>query len=443
MLWRAALAPIAVLIGSALVELVSAYYPGISEPWPLVLVAVAFAGFAAGTESALLSSLIAITYALFFVAARHPQHGSDFPVCVESIFLATAAPALSITAGIMRERMNKTLETLGRHLSNTPLGVIELYDDFEITLWAGSAERIFGFTQKQAVGKNLFELPGIFYSDEDASEAQLVLSALGRGELSQAVHQSRCETAGGWAGHSRWFWSSTLEPQRKSSRFLVLVEDITAHVRAQEELESSKTELIERLVTAAECRDQSTGTHVARMSAYCEALGKALNLPEEDTSMLRKAAAMHDIGKIGIPDSVLLKAGKLTEEEYAVIRTHTKIGARILSQSKHALVQMAERIALTHHEKWDGSGYPDGLRGEEIPLVGRICAVCDVFDALTSERPYKSAWSVDDVVVELKRLSGSHLDPQIVPVFISILPEIMVLRAEYVRDQGAAAEQAA
>lgn len=428
-LWRAAAAPVAVLAGIAIVELALGYFPWLPEPAPLVLVAVAFAGFLAGPSSALLASAIAVAYALFFVAARNWPH-LDSQNLMNAVYLAVLAPALSLSAGNLRQRVSRTAETLQRHLGNTPLGVIELYDDFEVKLWAGSAERIFGITSKEACGKNLFDLHGIFYSNDDAKEARRVLESIGHGERNQAVHQSRSEGLDGWTGHSRWFWSSTLQPHRKTSRYLVLVEDITQHVRAQEEVEAGKTELIERLVRAAEYRDEATGMHVVRMSRYCEALGRAAGMSEDETTMLRKAATMHDIGKIGIPDSVLLKPGALTDEEFEIIKAHATIGADLLAGSRHPLVQMAETIALTHHERWDGCGYPSGLGGDEIPLVGRICAVCDMFDALTSERPYKSAWSVEEALQELQERAGTHLDGNLVKLFVEILPEILAIREE-------------
>jgi putative two-component system response regulator len=167
------------------------------------------------------------------------------------------------------------------------------------------------------------------------------------------------------------------------------------------------------------------------MARYCEALGKAAGLSEEETTLMFTAAPMHDIGKIGIPDQILLKEGPLTDEEYEVIKSHTTIGADVLAGSQHELVKMAESIALTHHENWDGTGYPNGLKGEEIPIVGRICAVCDVFDALTSQRPYKEAWTFEDAAKELQSMSGTKLDPTLVEAFLSILPEIIAIRAKF------------
>jgi putative two-component system response regulator len=150
--------------------------------------------------------------------------------------------------------------------------------------------------------------------------------------------------------------------------------------------------------------------------------------------MLRHASPMHDVGKIGIPDRVLLKPGKLDPDEWEVMKTHAAIGADLLSGSKSPLVQMAATIALTHHERWDGTGYPYRLHGEGIPLVGRIAAVCDVFDALTSERPYKRAWPVEESLEEIRRGAGTHFDPALVTLFDANIAEILTIRAQYNED---------
>jgi putative two-component system response regulator len=136
--------------------------------------------------------------------------------------------------------------------------------------------------------------------------------------------------------------------------------------------------------------------------------------------MLRHASAMHDVGKIGIPDGVLLKPGRLDDDEWALMRSHPQIGAEILEGSRSPLVQLGREIALTHHERWDGGGYPSGLAGEEIPIEGRICAICDVFDALLSERPYKKAWPLQDAIEEIRRGGGHHFDPELVELFLPL-----------------------
>ncbi len=187
-------------------------------------------------------------------------------------------------------------------------------------------------------------------------------------------------------------------------------------------LGESQLELIQRLAHAVEFRDNETGEHIQRIGVLCERLSLAIGFDPEQARMLRYASAMHDIGKIGIPDRILLKPGGLDEEEWAVIRTHPETGGEILAGSANPLVQMAETIARSHHERWDGSGYPAGLKGEEIPLVGRICAVCDVYDALLAKRPYKESWGLQEALAQLERGAGSHFDPALVRAFVALAP---------------------
>jgi putative two-component system response regulator len=190
------------------------------------------------------------------------------------------------------------------------------------------------------------------------------------------------------------------------------------------ELRESQLDIIRRLAQAAEFRDNETGLHIIRMSQYCAELAKERGLSPEECDLLLHASPLHDIGKIGIPDSILLKPGPLTEEEYAVMKTHTTIGAKLLSDNRSPLMKMARIICLTHHEKWDGTGYPQHLKGEAIPLLGQICSVCDVFDALTSARPYKKAWSTDQAAAELQKQKRKSFNPELVDSFIKILPQI-------------------
>lgn len=198
------------------------------------------------------------------------------------------------------------------------------------------------------------------------------------------------------------------------------------------EIQDFQVELIQRLVRAAEFRDTETGNHIVRMSMYNYELGKAAGLSTKDCVLLRHASMMHDVGKIGIPDYILLKQGKLNAEEWEIMKTHAYKGAQILNGSSSEMIKMAEQIALTHHEKWDGSGYPRGFKGEEIPLVGRITAICDVFDALISKRPYKQPWPKDMVVAEIKKGSGSFFDPFLVEAFLKIMPIIFKIKERYV-----------
>ena len=191
-----------------------------------------------------------------------------------------------------------------------------------------------------------------------------------------------------------------------------------------QDLRHSQLEIVHRLGQVAELHDPETGRHITRMSRVCAHLGKVIGLPPAECETLLHAAPMHDIGKVGVPDSILHKPGPLDDGERDRMRRHTTVGAEILAGSRSSIVRMAEEIALTHHEHWDGSGYPRGLHGTEIPLVGRICAVGDVFDALISARPYKHAWSIDEALAELERQAGVLLDPDLVAALVRMRDEL-------------------
>lgn len=208
--------------------------------------------------------------------------------------------------------------------------------------------------------------------------------------------------------------------------------DATAHLeRVKRELEYARQETIARLCRAAEFRDDETAAHLQRMSHYCHLLGRRKGLDAYTCEMLRVASPMHDVGKIGIPDHILLKPGRLTPEEFIIMRQHAEIGWRILSGSDSELLELAASIARTHHEKWDGSGYPRGLAGEDIPIEGRIAAVADVFDALTSARPYKKAWPLDDAVALLRNGRAQHFDPELVDMFLDSMDEVLEIRHRF------------
>lgn len=194
-----------------------------------------------------------------------------------------------------------------------------------------------------------------------------------------------------------------------------------------DELKRTHLELIQRLGRAAEFKDNETGLHVMRMSHVSGRLALQLGMDAHHAEQLVHAAPMHDIGKIGIPDHVLLKPGKLNDEELTIMRQHPQMGANILDNSSSPLIKLAHAIALYHHEKWDGSGYPFGLKGEEIPLEARIVAVADVFDALLNKRPYKEAWTVEEAVAEIERNRGKHFDPAVVDAMLQCLPELIAI----------------
>ncbi len=213
--------------------------------------------------------------------------------------------------------------------------------------------------------------------------------------------------------------------QRVKERTLALA-------RANSKLEDLQVEIIMRLGLATEMRDDDTGAHVRKICNIVEFLAGKCGLEEEVCKVWGLASTMHDVGKVGIPDNILLKPGRLTAEEFDVIKTHTIIGAKILEGSESELIQVARIIALNHHEKWDGSGYPAGLAREDIPLAARITAIADVFDALISARPYKDPWPLEKILELFNNESGKHFDPELTAMFMEAVPEIMQMRQQLV-----------
>ncbi len=198
-----------------------------------------------------------------------------------------------------------------------------------------------------------------------------------------------------------------------------------------QELKEAYLDTIFRLSVAAEYKDTDTSAHIHRMSHYSAILAEGLGLSIDEVDCIRYASPMHDIGKLGVPDSILMKPGKLTPQEFKEIQKHTLYGAKILENAKAELLQASEIIAITHHEKWDGTGYPKGLRGEQIPLSGRIVALADVFDALTSKRCYKPAFSLEQSLDIIKEGAGTHFDPNVVSSFMGNLDKILAVKAQY------------
>jgi putative two-component system response regulator len=198
-----------------------------------------------------------------------------------------------------------------------------------------------------------------------------------------------------------------------------------------EALNESRVQVVRGLGRAAEFRDNETGLHIIRMSQFSALLAKSLGWSPPDCELMLHASPLHDVGKIGIPDAILLKPGKFEPSEWEIMKTHARVGADILDYGNSDLLLLAREIALNHHEKWDGTGYPNGLVGEAIPQSGRIVAVADVFDALTSPRPYKKAWPVEEAVTFIKDNAGTHFDPEVADKFQKCLPEFVAIRDRY------------
>ncbi|SDU52667.1 response regulator [Desulfobacula phenolica] len=206
--------------------------------------------------------------------------------------------------------------------------------------------------------------------------------------------------------------------------------------KAHNELKNSYIDSVHRLVMAAEYKDEDTGDHIIRIGKYCSLMAEKLSLSEEFVETIYYAAPMHDIGKIGIPDKILLKPGKLTNIEFETIKTHPQIGARLLSRSKSKILQMAHEIALNHHEKFNGKGYPNQAKGIDIPISGRITAIADTFDALTSKRPYKDPYPPEVTYNIMKKERGEHFDPDILDVFLNNFEQFLDIRGKVLAFEG-------
>jgi putative two-component system response regulator len=214
-------------------------------------------------------------------------------------------------------------------------------------------------------------------------------------------------------------------------RTMDLQQALASVMESQRKTQEAHLDTIHRLALAAEYKDEQTAAHIHRVSHYCAMLARSLGLPNDEVDLIFHAAPMHDVGKIGIPDAILLKPGKLTPDEWLIMKQHTIFGARILGDSASPLLEAGKMIAISHHEKWDGTGYPNGIVGEDIPLHGRICAVADVFDALTSTRHYKEAFHREVAFEMMLRDRGTHFDPHILDIFMASKEEIYAIQAQF------------
>ncbi len=295
-----------------------------------------------------------------------------------------------------------------------------------------------GFELAQRVRKDprYFDLPMVMVTGLDSKEDRLHAMEAGVNDfISKPFDVTELQLRSSWLLRMK---EATDALKRHRAELEQAVEERTSELRdalaqaaaAHERTLEAHLDTLRRLVLAAEYKDRATAGHIERIGRYCEMLAHGLGLPPNQTRVIRYASIMHDVGKIGIPDAILLKADKLTPVEWEVMKQHTVIGARMLSGSPSELLQLGEVIALTHHERWDGSGYPRGLAGQEIPLAGRICAVADVFDALTNERPYREALSAETVYGMLQADRGQHFDPQVLDLFLECRDEVERIQQE-------------
>jgi PAS domain S-box-containing protein len=294
-------------------------------------------------------------------------------------------------------------------------------------------ERTLGYSAETMCSRPFID----FIHPDDRGATTVEHTAVASGSHDAIGFRNRYRTADGdyrwleWSGHASQLGGQVLAAARDVTVQYEAEQQLENHAHVLEaavaertrELEDARAKTLHRLALAAEYRDDDTFQHTERVGRTSARIATRLGLEAKHVGILRKAAPLHDVGKIGIPDCILLKPGKLTAQEFEVMKTHTRIGADLLEGSGSPVLQMATVIAENHHERWDGAGYPNGLAGEEIPLVGRIVAVADVFDALTHDRPYKSAWPLEQAIDEIRRGGGSQFDPRVVAAFLAVHPD--------------------
>lgn len=391
---------------------------------PLLLlgVPVALCGVWFGFKGGLLSALFGVA-----LAAAWYLHGDVDAGPVGSISQAAALLVLGGLVGHFADKRRMLEEKVSRHEALSLDLICTASFDGYFTRLNPSWTRTLGYSTAELMAEPF--LAFVHPDDRDATIAEAERQTKAGEPVLHFANRYRHKDGG-----YRWLeWMS--RPDADAGELIAVARDITARKTAEEtvrryqemlerevgertrDLEEARLEILRRLALAAEYRDDDTFEHTERVARTAAALTERLGLPKRDVNLMRQAAPLHDIGKLGISDTILLKPGKLTDEEFETMRLHAALGAQILSGSKSDVLQLAERIALTHHEWWDGNGYPRHLRGEEIPQCGRIVALADVYDALTHARPYKEAWPVERAVDEVHRLRERQFDPEVVEAF--------------------------
>ena len=387
---------------------------------PIVLAAIGF-----GTRGGLLAALLATGLVIRWDSAGGAH--------IAPLGLATRAVVFLLMGGVMGWFIDarRRLEERSTRYSELSLDLFCTASFDGYFEWVNPAwEEALGYAEAELLSRPFLE----FVHPDDRESTQVEVVKLTESATDTHNFRNRYRAAD---GSYRWLeWNTRAVSEEH--RLYATARDITSLKEAEEvlddeavrlesmvrqrtqALDDSRLETLRRLALAAEYRDDDTHRHTERVGRNSALIAQQLGLSEETVALIRHAAPLHDVGKIGIPDAILLKPGKLTPGELKQMQEHTTIGAKILTHPRFAILQMAHSIALTHHERWDGGGYPRGLRGKEIPLSGRIVTVADVFDALTHERPYKAAWPVEEAVAEIERLAGGHFDPRVVRAFVAL-----------------------
>jgi PAS domain S-box-containing protein len=394
---------------------------------PIGMLALRF-GLRGGIAGALVGVVLVLSWGIV--------HGNTELSPVSYVSRISALVALGVLLGLFVERRRRLEAEIVRYyeasLDLLATGGMDGY----LTRVNPSWQRTLGHSAETMCSK-----PFLHFVHRDDREATLAeMRGLGAG-IDTVGFRNRFLTAD---GSYRWLeWSVSGSPSEGAIH--AVARDVTAQHDAEHQLENSakcleelvaertqelddtRAETLRQLAIAAEYRDDETYQHTERVGHIAAKLALGLGLPAGQVTLLRQAAPLHDVGKLAIPDLILLKPGRLTPEEFEVMKTHAELGARLLSSGSSRVLQMAALIAATHHERWDGAGYPNGLSGERIPLVGRIVAVADVFDALTHDRPYKDAWPLERAIAEIERSAGSQFDPRVVAAFLALRADLDML----------------
>jgi putative two-component system response regulator len=321
--------------------------------------------------------------------------------------------------GSLRALELSTALQLAALVKSSDDAVIVLSPEGQITSWSHGAERLFGYTQREAVGQRVSMLSSAGRREEARAHFARTL-ADGR---TAPTHAERL-TKDGRVLNVSLLTAPINAPSGELLGIAVILRDVTAETLAEEELQAARLESLAHLALAAECRDDDTHQHTERVAVLAELIARELGMGPQEQATIRLAAPLHDIGKLGIPDQILLKPGGLTDDEQAVMKSHTTIGAHILGESEYPVLGVAREIALTHHERWDGAGYPAGMRASAVPLVGRIVAVADAFDAITHARPYKEALPAKHAIAQITRASGAQFDARVVEAFMACIGDV-------------------
>ena len=325
-----------------------------------------------------------------------------------------------------RERADNELRMQANVLDEVPAGIVAADAERKLTQWSRGAEELFGVPRHHAISRRFSDLGLIPPASSEVR--QEMERCVGGGETWEGEIELR--GAGGRVFPALVTASPVRDRNSEVVGFVGVIVDLSDQRRAALELRRSRLETIRRLARAVEMRDHETGGHIDRIGAYAAVIARRLEIESERVDLLQIAAPMHDVGKIGISDSVLLKPGRLTNEERAQMERHAEIGHRILAGSGSLMLELAATIALSHHEWMDGSGYPGGLSGGQIPIEGRIVAVADVFDALTSDRVYRPAFSVEEAVEMMRAERGTHFDPEVLDAMLAELDAILAIRRD-------------